>query len=435
MHISRWRFRDTLRGAAFNELGRVLVMQTLIQLLMVDARTLAFVSCIGGFIMAATMLGLYIGGSRRAGVLQWATGGLVFGIGYLFGHLLLTLQPDIPGWIAGGIANNLIMTGHVLILLGVQCYLGHRQWTWALLIPIVAGLANAIPALRQFPILFIVDTALLVAVDSFAAFLLWRARSPGMTVYRRVTATVLMAFALFMAGRTTYMLVTRAVSGSFDAHTFQILVFLIGMLFGFVLTMALVLMIFREKELRMREIARRDALTGLHNRYALGEISVREYGMARRYDNPMTLVALDLDHFKDINDRFGHAGGDLVLAGVAATMRASLRDADLIFRVGGEEFLILLPFTRTEEARRVAERLRAQIQNAKWSIDDRALQVTASLGIAELQPNDESWDQAMVRADRALYCAKESGRNRVQMAVPASRPAHLNPVASAPSSA
>ncbi|MEX0915327.1 MAG: GGDEF domain-containing protein [Wenzhouxiangellaceae bacterium] len=382
------------------------------ELVLVDARTLAFVSCIGGFIMAATMVGLYAGGTRQRSLLYWAGGGLLYGLGYLTGYVLLTFKPQIPGWVASTLANNQILYGHILILLGIQAHLGRRVWHWLLAVPLLQALSLNIPALRTFPTPFITDTVLMVFPDAFGAWLMWRARAAGLTLWRRVTACFLALFGLFLAVRLAYVLITQAFSSSFDPHLLQILAFLGGMLFAFVITMLLVLQVFREKEMHLRESARRDPLTGLRNRLAMGDLCRREYESAARYRTPVSLIALDLDHFKAINDSHGHAAGDQVLVDVASTLTDQLREADLVFRTGGEEFLIVLPHTPLEPALEVAERLRRAIRAQRWAFGTTTT-CSASLGVAEIAVPEESWESAAQRVDRALYAAKSQGRNRV----------------------
>jgi diguanylate cyclase (GGDEF)-like protein len=166
---------------------------------------------------------------------------------------------------------------------------------------------------------------------------------------------------------------------------------------------------------RLHELAIRDPLTGALNRRQLApslDLAIERW---RRSGVPAALVTLDLDHFKRINDERGHAEGDRVLVRVVLTLRSRLRKVDLLFRSGGEEFLLLLTDTDANGAVTLAEGLRAAIAAAPL-LDDRA--VTASLGVASLDPADdaESW---LRRGDRALYAAKAAGRNRVEIAPPA----------------
>jgi diguanylate cyclase (GGDEF)-like protein len=156
-----------------------------------------------------------------------------------------------------------------------------------------------------------------------------------------------------------------------------------------------------------------DSLTGLLNRRAMRSALDVELARSRRYGHPLSLVMIDIDHFKAINDKHGHAGGDDVLRKVSALLSAAQRRSDLCGRWGGEEFLIALSCTDAPGAEIAAERFRRAVEAAV--IDDGhgvSIPVTTSLGVATLQ-SAESIEACLERADRALYAAKAGGRNRV----------------------
>lgn len=155
----------------------------------------------------------------------------------------------------------------------------------------------------------------------------------------------------------------------------------------------------------------RDALTGLANRRSAEARLGMLIAQARRRDEPLSVVTLDLDHFKRVNDTWGHACGDLVLAATGAVLLAEIRSSDVAARFGGEEFLMVLPFTNEAYALHVAERVRERIAHMSVDSPDGPIRVTASLGIATLGP-DESMESMLERADAALYRAKREGRNR-----------------------
>ena len=157
-----------------------------------------------------------------------------------------------------------------------------------------------------------------------------------------------------------------------------------------------------------------DALTGLANRRAIQDTLRRMVAQAARSGQPLSAVALDLDHFKQINDRFGHDKGDDVLAAVAQTLTATLRTSDFVGRQGGEEFIVLLPDTGREGALVAAENLRAEI--ARIEIPGVELAITASLGVAVMPADALDAESLLRHADRALYAAKDRGRNRVEAA-------------------
>lgn len=157
----------------------------------------------------------------------------------------------------------------------------------------------------------------------------------------------------------------------------------------------------------------RDSLTGCFNRKHAREVMDGELRRSRRSQMPVSLVMFDLDHFKEINDTYGHLCGDAVLAAVGQRMNAVLRGSDLKCRYGGEEFLILLPDTPLVGARRVAETLRRELGDHPVRWNEEEINVTASFGLTAITPGEVDPNAIIGRADRALYKAKESGRNRV----------------------
>lgn len=171
----------------------------------------------------------------------------------------------------------------------------------------------------------------------------------------------------------------------------------------------------RQKEAAER-VARTDALTGIANRRAFTEHTEMEIERALRYGSPLSVIMIDLDHFKKINDRHGHAAGDEILTGFAATIALQIREVDLFARLGGEEFAVLLPNIRADEAAILAERMRASLATAGPVLDGQMLRYSASFGVAEFQPADRGAHRWMTRADAALYLAKTLGRDRVEVA-------------------
>lgn len=163
-----------------------------------------------------------------------------------------------------------------------------------------------------------------------------------------------------------------------------------------------------------RLMATTDALTGLVNRRAFSDWASRELRRTQRYQDALSLILLDVDHFKHINDRFGHAAGDLVLSSVARLLMSGIRNCDVVARWGGEEFVLALPSTPMSGAREVAERARRCLESANIVTDQgQQIPVTASFGVAQLDAQ-ESLEQVIDRADRAMYAAKSAGRNRVE---------------------
>lgn len=166
-------------------------------------------------------------------------------------------------------------------------------------------------------------------------------------------------------------------------------------------------------EEELRKLASHDALTGLLNRRALLEVGEIEFGRARRYGYPLSIILLDCDHFKRVNDSFGHDVGDKVLMRFAEILKDAIRDADHVSRLGGEEFVVILPHTSLDGAMQLAERLRLSIVDAPIKAGSAEIWCTASFGVAELMTDDLTFTNLLNIADKAMYKAKASGRNRV----------------------
>lgn len=169
----------------------------------------------------------------------------------------------------------------------------------------------------------------------------------------------------------------------------------------------------RLANLKLDRLARTDSLTGAMARAAFLEVAERELARVSRYGGSMSILMLDIDHFKKINDTYGHPAGDAVLQGFAERCRSSIRTCDLLGRVGGEEFAILLPQTPTSDAHVVAEKVRVAASAGPIWAGSRSIGITVSIGLATAKPNDEDLSSVWERADAALYRAKNEGRDRV----------------------
>jgi diguanylate cyclase (GGDEF)-like protein len=167
---------------------------------------------------------------------------------------------------------------------------------------------------------------------------------------------------------------------------------------------------------KLRQEAIRDSLTGLFNRRYLDEILPIELARSRRVNSPLTILMLDIDHFKNINDTHGHQFGDAVLQSVSNTLQTNVRAGDIVCRYGGEEFVLVFPGMRHGDARVRAEKLRTMIGSQKISEKDKLIGVTISIGGSIYPADGNSGDELISQADLALYRAKQNGRNRVEFA-------------------
>ncbi|WP_417775891.1 diguanylate cyclase [Stutzerimonas xanthomarina] len=165
----------------------------------------------------------------------------------------------------------------------------------------------------------------------------------------------------------------------------------------------------------LQRLSSTDRLTGLFNRGHWEEMLRQDYARHRRYERNAALVMFDIDHFKKINDSYGHQAGDAVIQQTAELVRQSMRDADIAGRYGGEEFVVLLPDTDSEGALTFAERLRQSIEAHEVVHDGHSIRFTVSLGIADLSEPTSGYAQLIERADNALYSSKAAGRNQVTL--------------------
>ncbi|AWL11047.1 Phytochrome-like protein cph2 [Saliniradius amylolyticus] len=167
---------------------------------------------------------------------------------------------------------------------------------------------------------------------------------------------------------------------------------------------------------RLESISRIDGLTGLYNRRYWEECCELEFKRQQRYGGDTSLVMLDIDHFKQINDTYGHPAGDQVIKALAKIIQTHCRETDMAGRYGGEEFVLLLPDTPAACAQTVAERIRLEAEQMVVQYDGQGLRFTSSFGVSGLGHEVQSFMQWVEQADKALYLAKEQGRNRVCMA-------------------
>lgn len=359
--------------------------------------------------------------NRSVSALGW------WGLGFLFAAIGISLlggRGRIPDFLSIDIANAASLLAYGFAWHGCRMFCG-RPGNWAV---VIGGAAFWVAACRWpafyelAPLRVIVASMLLVSYSGACAAELWRG-SKGLPT-RRVTALIFAAHGVVLVGR-----IPGAVYGMPRAKTlndlfaeplypvmiFETLVFTISVAF---------LMLSASKE-QLEEHHRRaallDPLTGVANRRGFFADAARVVRRDRRARRPTALVLLDLDHFKTVNDTWGHQAGDRVLRSFCETITSVLREEDVLGRIGGEEFAIVLPDTNREAAAAVAERIRAAVAEIAVPSSDKAITVTASMGVAA--DNVASIEDLFAAADAALYRAKESGRDRIEFAPPLPDPA------------
>jgi diguanylate cyclase (GGDEF)-like protein len=262
----------------------------------------------------------------------------------------------------------------------------------------------------------VLSSLILTTLLTVTAAEFWRGRQERLPS-RWAVIVLFSTFALFFALRIPLVELLPFPFGALPMQPGSVGAFNLIMFFHTLLLTVLIVAMSKERlELDQRMKAQTDPLTGALNRRAFMSRGAR---LLRRHaveSKPLCLLFLDLDHFKSLNDRFGHSGGDDVLMKFVGLVHDNIRPTDFLFRIGGEEFCCLLPHTAATQAHRVAERIRHQFEAATVDVAGTPVRTTVSLGIASSEIFGYDIDTLMRRADMAVYAAKQQGRNRVVVA-------------------
>ena len=375
-----------------------------------DLRTFVLINSVMACLMALVLFSQnhnYPASVR--GMRHWAFGQLLAFVA----AILFALHGKIPLFMTAGLANVLLVGVAAVLLSGSSQHFGRsvprRLFTILLLIevPLFAWLSS------DFQLYLY---RLLAVCVSMFILLLWQAKVIWQfgngKFAARFTVTVLVSMAIVMALRGITAVATPPVMGVFVTTAVQTL-YIASLSFGLLLlSIGGILMASERLHLELELLASKDSLTGAFTRRALFELGDNEVARANRQTTPLCVLMLDLDHFKAVNDNYGHLVGDQVLGNFAQRVQDVLRRPAVLGRYGGEEFLVLLPDTQRDEALRVAERIRA----SKTSLP-QVPECTVSIGLASfVHGGQDSLRDLISRADAALYRAKELGRNRVEEA-------------------
>lgn len=341
-------------------------------------------------------------------------GGLgAWSLGYLLISLWAAILVIFPHWVQHWALaiffSGVLIASLLLIYQGVRRFLllPNHYWRGSVMLGCaMLGMLLA-AALNSTVLRYFVTSSMILLTYLLILLALWRSREHA------VARNVFAVLALMMSGVFILRVVTIAGGdrqvGLWVATDLQLLVNLVFALFVPMTGMSLVLMVNERVQARLQQLATRDALTGVLNRRAILLAAEAELERSRRYGSAMGLVQVDLDHFKRVNDTYGHQAGDRVLIDFTKRVTALLRTSDAFGRMGGEEFILLLPQTALEEAMQVAERIRASLEAA-----DIQPAYTASFGVATAVGGAPAIEGLIANADEALYRAKANGRNRVE---------------------
>ena len=378
-----------------------------------DANTLLIINVSVATTLAIIMLGLYWTNRQETSLVHWALAAAGF-----WGNSLINLVYNpvaTPYWLGPPLGNLLLVSSYLFLLSGLCHYL-KKPLPLLLIIGMLSlvylvnfsDYARASAINRTF-----ICFPILITLSLYILYRLFSAKLKGMRI-------AIVLFAIFVGAnllQLTYRLAffihnelkvppvdTPALIH--DIGTLAILLFMLGTL------TSCILLLVRQKTLQLRQLAHTDPLTGWLNRQSMQQRIDAEWHRCKRMQLPLSMLLFDIDYFKQVNDKYGHHTGDEVLQQTSAMAKALLRDYDLLFRIGGEEFLVCLPGVGAGELEQISERLRKQIASLHIAAQPD-LQLTISVGCSTSDNTMHSWHPLLEHADKALYQAKQHGRNRV----------------------
>ncbi|GAB2499484.1 GGDEF domain-containing protein [Arenimonas alkanexedens] len=358
------------------------------------------------------LVGRSLTAEYRPSLYYWVAATLLLPAGFV----LLSLRDQLDPWLATVLANTFIALAFAAYANSLRLFYRAMYAPWLLaslvglsvLISIYWGIVTPDLTLR----LIAISTALALLLGHSAFTVFRHAQRQG--PIRLVTGGVFAAAAVIMLYRSSVLVFNPSlVTAVFQLTHVQLLTYAVGSVLPVIATIGYLLMCTERSQLELERAARVDFLTDCYNRRAIEEQGTRTLAAARRHGMPLAVLVLDIDHFKRINDELGHAAGDQALMQSVARIREEMRAEDVLGRLGGEEFIVLMPNTDSASAVSAGERIRLGFSARPLLLAEGRRSATLSIGVAMLAPMDRHFSQLLQRADRAMYAAKNAGRNLV----------------------
>ncbi|KRE97820.1 hypothetical protein ASG87_14945 [Frateuria sp. Soil773] len=384
----------------------------------IDLATVALLGAVQAWLMAIvlwTSTGSYAGVARASLRIRAVALGLEAAA-----WVLLGLRGQVGEWLSILVANGVMLVSYAMTVHALRMLLG---------VPQRRRLAAAVAAAGWLAIAWfaVVDPdyqarvlCATLAVLAYLAMMLLPLSDGlrrGGSSAKRVLLVILTTAMWMLCWRLAEPLLSARPAGGFLASSFVNTAFLMFSAMQPLFTSIGFLLLYNETmQKELKSLARIDPLTGVANRLALVEAAERLLEEATRDGRPLGVLMLDADHFKSVNDRFGHSGGDKVLRAFTASIQRALDGGEVFGRIGGEEFVVLSPGIGLAEALALAGRLRAAVAGMGLAIDGQTLALTVSVGVAAASPGERDVASLLRRADAALYAAKRAGRDRVMVA-------------------
>ena len=364
---------------------------------------------VGGILLLASR---FLPASYRASLNWWVAATLMLPVSLL----MPGLRDVAPAWSTLVLANLLVAAGFAAYAISLEHFFGlarRRTHLWLLVAGAVFFSFWLGVVQPNLPLRLAMVALFLAMLLGCSVWILYRAPGPKGRMHH-VPGLVLSAAALILIYRAVAaLLAPDSFTDTFLLSHVHVLTYAVGSVLPVIATLGFLLMCTERSQRELERAARVDYLTDCYNRRAIEEMGTRAIAAARRHGMPMCLLVLDIDHFKSINDELGHAVGDAALVASVQRIRCALRTEDLLGRLGGEEFVVLMPNTDSASGVNAGERIRQGFSAHPLEMSGHRRAVTLSIGVAVLAPMDRQFSQLLQRADRAMYAAKNAGRNLV----------------------
>jgi len=382
-----------------------------------DIRTLALTNLLLGLFLGVGSLVFARIHSSFRGFRSLGYSYLLFSLGFI----LLGLRQYIPDFLSIIIANLVIVAGFSFLIMGILRFLKYE-------IRIFKKISIALLCLMAITFVYFtyirtsvnaricIISAIIVGQSIFAAFYVLTDKDQLILTFSRILGFSLIFCALIYLLRFYVVFNESELDDFMRAGTIHAFSLIALQLVAITSCFSLTISASQQLASKLAIQATIDSLTNIYNRRAFDELAAKGVSCAQRDKRPISLIMMDIDLFKQVNDNYGHQVGDKVLQEFSLRLKESLREYDILARYGGEEFSLLLPDTNAETAMIIAEKLRDTIAQPVFCLNDgRELKVTASFGVATNQGEHINWQQLISFSDQALYYAKESGRNCVRL--------------------
>lgn len=380
-----------------------------------DPRTALFLGALSAAVVGVLLFLVrrQLAPSLQPSLRWWITGSLVFPLGFA----LLGLHDSVDRLWLTVVTSTLIGAAFCAYAIALRAFNGspQRRLRLAIILGLVAVVAAYFGGVAPDESLRVGWSSALYAVLLGTCARAFYRRGMAINVVQHVTGGMFVFCTVLMSYRAVVYLFGIADFGTPRDAPLQLMVYGLGGMLPVVSTVGFLLMCTDRGQQELSAAARLDYLTGICNRRAIEDLGARAMAAARRHGMPLAMMIIDVDHFKRINDEFGHAAGDEALIETVRRIRDSLRAEDLVGRLGGEEFVAVLPNTDGQSALAAAERTRAAFACAPMPVGGGEPLVTVSVGVAVLAPEDSQFSHLLRRADRAMYAAKAAGRDRVML--------------------